>query len=94
MTTEQTLEAIHDSRKSFYGKAVVMHTQTQEALVSYNTTVAFCDKHSGKMWIRENAQYWWSQTTQRHIDEFAMQHGKGKLGKKETMRLPESGELF
>ncbi|WAX15591.1 hypothetical protein EG103P2_00026 [Enterococcus phage EG103P2] len=69
------LEAIHDSRKSFYGKAIViydyvdsMETATMK-LVSYDTEVAsICE---GVATV--NGTY--SQTTLRHIKEFLKQNG-------------------
>lgn len=65
------LQAINDSRKSFYGKARVVdgyNNDKVKALFSYDTLVAFIDT-SGNMLY----QGWFSATTARHIQEFAKQ---------------------
>lgn len=67
------LQAIHDSRKSFYGKARVVtgyEDDDVKALFSYDTLVAFIDSY-GNMLYRG----WFSATTARHIQEFARQEG-------------------
>ena len=71
------LQARYDSRKSFYGKAIVKELRTPDGqviytLYSYGTKVAEVDSegvyHSyGK----------WSQTTSRHQREFERQFARG-----------------
>lgn len=67
--TEYKLEARYDSRKSFYGKAVVIEEgDNVTKLRSYNTIVAE---------IRDNRPRifgTYSPTTLRHIKEFFAQH--------------------
>ena len=65
------LSPIHDSRKSFYGKAqVLVDTDGTYWLKSYETIVAKC----------ENGKYesfgWYSNTTSRHQKEFKLQFAK------------------
>lgn len=64
------LAAQHDSRKSFYGKALVDDNgKGTKILLSYNTPVAkFAD---GKLTLLDK----WSSsaTTRRHVAEFAKQ---------------------
>ena len=72
------LESRYDSRASFYGKAKVIDYGTKLSLISYNTEVAVYDKETKELEIKEseyseNGKY--SQTTSRHIREFAAQTG-------------------
>ncbi len=66
---EHELEAINDSRASFYGKAVVRTEGDKTILRSYSTDVAYIE--NGKAVV--NGSY--SQTTLRHINEFLKQNG-------------------
>ena len=64
-----TLEAKYDSRKSFYGKAIVIdYGNGIYELQSYSTIVSRCEngkvEHLGR----------WSQTTSRHQREFERQY--------------------
>jgi hypothetical protein len=68
MTTN--LQARFDSRKDFYGKAVVENCDSGAIiLTSYNTNVAYIK--DGKAHV--NGTY--SATTLRHIKEFLLQNG-------------------
>ena len=61
-----------DSRKSFYGKAMVETLDNgDQVLYSYNTEVASI--RGGKFETTYAATY--SQTTRRHVREFARQNG-------------------
>ena len=82
MTQQQmktyNLESRYDSRESFYGKAKVIDFGKKLSLISYNTEVAVYDKETKELEIKEseyseNGKY--SQTTSRHIREFAAQTG-------------------
>lgn len=67
------LQAINDSRKSFYGKARVVDGYDNDkvkALFSYDTLVAFIDSDGNMLY-----QGWYSATTARHVQEFATQEG-------------------
>ena len=66
---EYELRAIHDSRKSFYGKANVREENGKIILRSYNTDVAYIKE--GRAVVRGM----YSNTTLRHIKEFLIQHG-------------------
>ena len=63
------LTNVYDSRKSFYGKAVVIEENNTLILFSYDTKVA--EIQNGKASVY-NTQ---SQTTVRHIKEFLLQNG-------------------
>lgn len=81
------LKAMHDGRKSFYGKATVMEYRTGEKILrSYDTDVAriTADGSFLRTWTG------WSATTARHVNEFRVQNGFTSLSKKEWERLPVS----
>ena len=70
---EYDLQARYDSRKSFYGKAVVReYADGSKELYSYHTLVARINADGSK---NASAEYWASQTTNRHIREFYRQNG-------------------
>lgn len=66
-----TLEATHDPRKSFYGKATCHLEDGVYTLQSYDTKVATFDPGEGVIWT--GGRY--SATTSRHIWEFMHQMG-------------------
>jgi len=74
------LEARHDARASFYGKAKIREENNKIILTSYNTDVAFIE--DGKAII--NGTY--SATTLRHIKEFLLQHGFKAENKKQILK--------
>lgn len=59
----------YDSRKSFYGKALVIEKGTAKTLRSYSTNVATIENGKAKVYDI------YSQTTLRHIKEFLKQNG-------------------
>ena len=61
----------YDTRKSFYNKAVVEHTNNKATLYSYNTKVA--EIENGKVKLFNAWDY--SSTTLRHTKEFLKQNG-------------------
>ena len=74
LTNLQELQAIHDSRKSFYKKAQIgEYTFGNKSkaiyLKSYDTIVACIYKKQLRIYG------YYSQTTARHIREFAKQNG-------------------
>ena len=67
----------YDSRKSFYGKAVVLEENGEKTLYSYGTRVCKLDKsgHFRRLWGG------YSATTMRHVNSFLVhydQEGGGK----------------
>ena len=78
------LKPINDSRKSFYGKAVVEINGNTVTLYSYNTKI--CSIVNKCQFIK----YWngYSATTSRHINEFCLQNGFAPYSKKEWENLP------
>ena len=82
------LTPIYDSRKSFYKKAYVTeYTPEHSILRSYNTEVAAIK--NGRF-IRLWSDY--SDTTQRHINEYRQQAGLDPISKKEWLNLPIEGK--
>jgi len=73
----------YDSRKSFYGKAMVIERRRALYLRSYSTIV--CGVVNGRF-----VRYWggWSATTGRHINEFSRQFTGRVISKKEWDALP------
>lgn len=88
------LQAIHDTRQSFYKKAMLNITDNENALhielLSYNTIVAnFVEyKKENKCVYEYFGNY--SQTTTRHQKEFFKQMG---LNDKEIKELFKNGRL-
>lgn len=89
------LEPRYDSRKSFYGKAIVEvqengYEQTKD-LYSYGTRVASV-VHNFEKNIKTYSYYGkYSQTTSRHQKEFFKQEG---LTDKEIKELIKNGTLY
>ena len=80
------LKSIHDTRKSFYGKAVVEINGDTVTLYSYNTKICSIIDKDKCQFVR----YWdgYSVTTSRHITEFCLQNGFTPYSKKEWENLP------
>ena len=66
------LYPVYDSRKSFYGKAQIWDSPDEIKLKSYDTFVASIKDN--QLIIVDGIKNW-SQTTKRHIREFAKQYG-------------------
>ncbi len=65
-----------DARKSFYHKATVVIDGCKQTLLSYETEVAYLE--NGVLTMLDAA--WYSNTTRRHVREFAHQnHVEGQL---------------
>lgn len=77
MKTEYNLEPRYDSRKSFYGKAVVVEEDGAKKLFSYDTLVAQIEAGEAEVFGT------YSQTTLRHIKDFLYQNGFEVGSKKE-----------
>ena len=79
--TTYNLEPRYDSRKSFYGKAVVIEEAGVKQLRSYNTIVA--EIRDGQAEIFGT----YSPTTLRHIKDFLYQNGFEIGSKKELEEM-------
>jgi len=66
---ETYLEPRYDTRKSFYGKAIIIKEKDKIILQSYNSFVAYIKDNKAYV----NGEY--LQTTMRHIKEFLKQNG-------------------
>lgn len=86
------LQAIYDSRKSFYSKAIVKEINNLKLLYSYNTLVCaiyencYGVKYMLNLEIADNLLF--SNTTLRHIKEFIKQSINSNINftKKEIMQ--------
>lgn len=84
---KENLNPEFSNQKSFYGKAIVLRTNDELQLQSYNTIVCGT-KRDGTL-----IKYWdgYSATTMKHIKEFAKQFCRGlEINKKERDKLPLS----
>jgi len=79
----EELRPIYDLAKSFYGKAIVEHEDDTINLYSYGHHVA--QAKEGELLIDFNVPQVFSQTSLRHIKEFATQFT--------NMRYPSINEL-
>lgn len=84
--TSCELQPIYDNRKSFYGKAKIIHDYESGniSLMSYNTVVCRIDNYNKFHRIWND----YSATTMRHINEFIKQYGISGGGKKWWDSLP------
>lgn len=82
------LGVIHSTQASFYGKARVIERGNRIVLRSYSTEV--CELDANTLEIKKIGYY--SPTTQRHINEFLMQHGHEKMTKKQVDELEQKLE--
>jgi hypothetical protein len=76
----------NDSRKSFYGKAIVIPAGDLRILMSYGTAVGYMDAAGTfhRTWAG------WSATTGRHVAAFALAFSpiKRRIGKADWDKLP------
>lgn len=64
------LEAIHDGRRSFYNKAMVVEHEDRTELYSHGTLVVTIK--NDEFFFHDRASY--SETTRRHVREFMIQY--------------------
>lgn len=68
------LSARFDRRKSFYNKAQIIETSQTLTLMSYSTQILQYNKRTKKIkWLCRD-EWAFSQTTNRHINEFLLQY--------------------
>lgn len=81
------LSARYDRRKSFYGKALIKETPTYFYLISYSTEILKLHKTSKNITFLCKSEWAYSQTTNRHINEFIKQFTNEKtLSKTEILK--------
>ena len=78
------LKPVHDGRKSFYGKALVLAGNSYTALQSYHTVVCYVNS-DGKL---HRTWRGWSATTARHVNEFAKQCELQPVNKSQWYDMP------
>ena len=82
------LNARYDARASFYGKALIKETNKKIYLLSYNTVILSLDKTTNELKFICHNVWAYTQTTNRHINEFLKQftNESGK-SKKEILKM-------
>lgn len=88
-TKQFYLNAIYDSAKSFYNKAVVVENGNTKTLKSYNTNILTLDTTTNEIvWMTKNINHF-TMTTNRHINEFLKQFCglNESLTKKEIIKI-------
>ena len=78
------LEAIYDSRKSFYGKSTVNIENGIYNMFSYGVKICKYDEKTGYFHLQDGVLY--SQTTCRHLREFLKQRGITQIFDKMSMQ--------
>ena len=63
----------YDSRASFYGKAHIKETPAALILISYDTEILRLDKKTNTLKFLCRSEWAYTQTTNRHINEFLKQ---------------------
>lgn len=81
----------YDHRKSFYGKAHIKETTKYYTLISYDTEILKLEKSTGKIKFICSDDWAFSQTTNRHINEFLKQYTNEKpKSKKELLEMAKA----
>lgn len=76
----------YDARKSFYGKACIIETSKTIKLKSYDTIILQYNKQTKTIKFLCRDSWAFSQTTNRHINEFIKQFtNETPLSKKEIL---------
>lgn len=80
----------YDKRNSFYGKAHIIETTKNITLQSYDTKILTLNKYTHNIkFLTKNVNNF-SQTTDRHINEFLLQYtNEGKKSRKEILKMAE-----
>lgn len=68
------LKAIYDIRQSFYKKAHILQNNNTIILKSYNTNILQLDTKTKKIEFLTHNKDHFTQTTNRHINEFLKQY--------------------
>ena len=80
------LMARYDRCKSFYRKAHIVETDEYYILISYSTEILKLNKADGKITFLCHSEWAYSQTTNRHINEFLLQFtNERRLSKREIL---------
>lgn len=78
----------YDSHASFYGKAHIEETPTYYYLISYDTKILKLEKSNNKITFLCCDEWAFSQTTNRHINEFLKQFtNETPKSKKELLQM-------
>ena len=78
----------YDRRASFYGKAHIKETPAALVLVSYDTVILRLDKKTNTLRFLCHSEWAYTQTTNRHINEFLKQFTNEKpKSKSELLKL-------
>ena len=78
----------YDARKSFYGKAHIIETSKTIKLISYDTIILQYNKQTKTIKFLCRDLWAFSQTTNRHINEFLKQFTNiSPLTKKDIIKM-------
>ena len=78
----------YDSRASFYGKAHIKETPAALVLISYDTEILKLDKKTSAIKFLCHSAWAYTQTTNRHINEFIKQFtNEAPKTKRELLKL-------
>lgn len=79
------LSARFDRRKSFYGKAHIKETPKYYTLISYDTEILRLNKATEKIEFLCRSEWAFTQTTNRHINEFFKQYTNERAKSKQEL---------
>lgn len=90
-TEERELKTIYDSAISFYNKAKILINKNTIILKSYNTLILSYNVKNKKVEFLTNNKNHFTQTTNRHINEFLKQFtNENAKSKKELLQLAKA----
>lgn len=85
------LKAIYDIRKSFYKKAYILKDKNTIILKSYSTNILEYNTTTKELKFLTNKKYHFTQTTNRHINEFLKQFTNiASKSKSELLKLAKA----
>ena len=85
------LQAIYTTQKSYYGKATTTTNKNTIILKSYNTNILEYNTKTKKLKFLTNNKEHFTQTTNKHINEFLKQYtNETPKTKKELLKLSKA----
>ena len=82
------LKTIHTNQNSFYGKASIITSKNKIILKSYNTNILEYNTTTKKIKFLTNNKDHFTQTTNKHINEFLKQYtNETTKTKKELLKM-------
>lgn len=91
METTSELKAIYTTQKNFYGKATTTTNKNKIILKSYNTNILEYNTTTKKIKFLTNNKNHFTQTTNKHINEFLKQYtNETPKSKSELIKLAKA----